>query len=34
MKGGKAPLVDGIVCELLKARGVTLIEWFTRVANV
>ena len=34
MKSGKAPGVDGIACEMLKAGGATVIDWFTRVANV
>ena len=34
MKSGKAPGVDGIACEMLKAGEATVIDWFTRVANV
>ena len=26
--------MDGIACEMLKAGGATVIDWFTRVANV
>ena len=31
MKGGKAPGMDGMRVEMLKERGVTVLEWLVRV---
>ena len=33
MKREKAPGVDGIACEMLKAEGATGIDWFTRATK-
>ena len=34
MKGGKAPGMDGVRVEMLKERGVTILEWLVRVFNI
>ena len=33
-KGGKAPGMDGVRVEMLKERGVTVLEWLVRVFNI
>ena len=34
MRGGKAPGMDGVRVELLKERGVTVLEWLVRLFNI
>ena len=33
MKGGKAAGMDGIVVEMLKNGGITIIDWLLRIFN-
>ena len=33
-KGGKAPGMDGVRVEMLKERGVTVLEWLVRLFNI
>ena len=34
MKGGKAPVMDGVRVEMLKEGGVTVLEWLGRLFNI
>ena len=33
MKGGKAAAMDGIVVEMLKKGGISIIDWLLRIFN-